>query len=587
MASSVTVLCPNKRRVTLKISPIKVLQEVLEEACKKQGFSPSGYGLTSHNKPVDLSLSFRLSGLPNNCLLEVVKQEDSGLQGPSEVEIALQLPSGDRKTVRIMSDATLLDVLGCASEGGTENLSQPPGDNMHPVLQYLNQQFQGVLLMATTSLASLGLRKGRALMRYSVKEITEGKMAEINQEVDEKQRKEAKLEEIFLKKKAEQDERDRIEAERTRFYEEERLRAEAEAAANSVLPAENNMETENIGLPPSDPLDPVPVSLLNPSASRLERLQHVLGVVDSSLTTPGSMLPFDLEETQGQVPVNSFVEAPHNSIGPHSNQYPFADFKFPESTKGQDLLQKESKKCKVVKSERNPVFYRLDEPSETENGPVEEIEEDFFELTTKDVQKMQRLLREETNLILNRALISEKMVRERNFEKKKRAWRYTVLRVLFPDKTVVQGTFYSMERVNEVYEFVTECLESPSPDFFLSLPPSFKLKEKEQSLIEAGLAPAATVIFRPVENSVYKMKKELLDARKSKAEAMEAARQILERNESFVPYQPVVVESGGRASANAESVLPTATTDRRRENRTDTSPGSAPSVPKWLKGIKK
>ncbi len=50
------------------------------------------------------------------------------------------------------------------------------------------------------------------------------------------------------------------------------------------------------------------------------------------------------------------------------------------------------------------------------------------------------------NLVVNKAMISEKVLQQRNEERKRRAWKYTVIRVLFPDKTVLQGTFYSVEK---------------------------------------------------------------------------------------------------------------------------------------------
>ncbi|EPB66692.1 hypothetical protein ANCCEY_14215 [Ancylostoma ceylanicum] len=59
--TSVTVLCPNARRCSVKVTPGMLLKQILEEACLKQGFEVEAYQLENQRRRVDLALPFRLA----------------------------------------------------------------------------------------------------------------------------------------------------------------------------------------------------------------------------------------------------------------------------------------------------------------------------------------------------------------------------------------------------------------------------------------------------------------------------------------------------------------------------------------------
>ncbi|VDO78594.1 unnamed protein product [Heligmosomoides polygyrus] len=57
--NSVTVLCPNARRCSVKVTPGMLMRQVLEEACLKNGFDADSYQLSNQKRHVDLALPFR------------------------------------------------------------------------------------------------------------------------------------------------------------------------------------------------------------------------------------------------------------------------------------------------------------------------------------------------------------------------------------------------------------------------------------------------------------------------------------------------------------------------------------------------
>lgn len=74
-------------------------------------------------------------------------------------------------------------------------------------------------------------------------------------------------------------------------------------------------------------------------------------------------------------------------------------------------------------------------------------------------------------------------------------YRFTLIRVRFPDGFILQGTFYSREKVRDVVEFVRQSLVSDWQPFQL-FETTGQLKDENASLIDLGLVPAAVVNFK-------------------------------------------------------------------------------------------
>ncbi len=77
-------------------------------------------------------------------------------------------------------------------------------------------QFEGNLVLATTTLKSIGVTAGRALIRYSAKCIDPDKLEEINSAVEKSQEEQRELEAIFQRKRRENEERLKFEEERSK-----------------------------------------------------------------------------------------------------------------------------------------------------------------------------------------------------------------------------------------------------------------------------------------------------------------------------------------------------------------------------------
>ncbi|KAJ5342554.1 hypothetical protein N7541_011678 [Penicillium brevicompactum] len=187
MSAHVVVIDATARRATIKTTPGKHLTDILHEACSKLGYNSSQYGLKHNRKQLDLSLSFRLSGLSSGAKLELVQASRS----PSVVTVGLQLPESETRGApngRILdkfpSTTTLWLVLrkfeaGVAGSNQTRNLTSravPSTDGAEggagrlyyeiPVLQILEREVSSFTDLQKT-LAQLGYNSGNVLMRLS------------------------------------------------------------------------------------------------------------------------------------------------------------------------------------------------------------------------------------------------------------------------------------------------------------------------------------------------------------------------------------------------------------------------------------
>lgn len=104
--------------------------------------------------------------------------------------------------------------------------------------------------------------------------------------------------------------------------------------------------------------------------------------------------------------------------------------------------------------------------------PVEFDEEpdDFFDLTVNDAKTLLRQAKQLCAELEDAPLMT---AAQRELEKDKKVltllhqYKKTVLRIKFPDRTVLQGTFSPVETISEVEKFVAGYLENPKLKFHL------------------------------------------------------------------------------------------------------------------------
>ncbi|XP_055677517.1 UBX domain-containing protein 6 [Lutzomyia longipalpis] len=123
-----------------------------------------------------------------------------------------------------------------------------------------------------------------------------------------------------------------------------------------------------------------------------------------------------------------------------------------------------------------------------------ELPPDFFRMSIEELKREQQLKSEalESSLVLK-----TKAMREREELRIVNRYRYTLIRVRFPDGVYLQGTFNVYEKFLQVHEFVQSCMKHESVEFHLVGPTGHKFEEEdfEKSLYDLRLVPNILLIF--------------------------------------------------------------------------------------------
>lgn len=133
--------------------------------CEKYKFDPNEYDLKHHKRILDLSTSFRFSGLPNNAQLEMVDAQKK--RQDVEVELVLQLANGTRLDGKFKPNTVLLDIIQqiCPNE--------LTGSDLCTI--FMRTEISSDKL-GSTSLKDLGLISGSAIIRLMHRDPNAAKM---------------------------------------------------------------------------------------------------------------------------------------------------------------------------------------------------------------------------------------------------------------------------------------------------------------------------------------------------------------------------------------------------------------------------
>ncbi|XP_053673301.1 UBX domain-containing protein 6 [Anopheles nili] len=118
---------------------------------------------------------------------------------------------------------------------------------------------------------------------------------------------------------------------------------------------------------------------------------------------------------------------------------------------------------------------------------------DFFRISPEEVKREQQL---RTEALEQAQILKTKAMREKDEMRTINRYKFSLVRVRFPNGVYLQGTFNVYEKMNQVYEFVQSCLMHESAEFALVSPSGQKLDEQDEldkSLYDLRMVP--TVVF--------------------------------------------------------------------------------------------
>ncbi|KAJ7315940.1 hypothetical protein JRQ81_002102 [Phrynocephalus forsythii] len=547
--SAVSVLAPNGRRVTVRVGPSTALLQVLEEVCRKQNFNPNEYDLKFQRTVLDLSLQWRFANLPNNAKLEMVPVSRSRAGTETTVRIALQLDDGSRLQNTFCSSKTLWDILHHFPQ--TREYVELHSE-ISPICIYMRDEVIGKTALEKTSLKSLGLTGGNAIIRVVTKKATTSSNA------TQIESSESVSKELIAKPS---------------FTEEPKSASTSHTVAFPISSASSNEpefankcgDKKNL----SEEFQDVQVEHPPPSESVPSSFVPFVG---SGQRLGGGNSPKGVVSPASDVPVSNLPASLPSPSGPSK----------PKKSKNSQEKLKEQKEC----LEREPIVCHPDLQKPLDSGP-QELPDEFFEVTVDDVRKRLAQLQNERKRLEEAPLMTQA---QRDAQMKEKLARYpkVVLRVYFPDRHILQGFFDPSETVGALKFFVKSHLADPEMPFYLFItPPRSILNDDSLTLFQANLFPAAVVYFGSQKHNDYYLR---LDLQESAVSLSEADILVARKVSKLVvpPTQPSSELALGSPPEQNEVVDQVATGHSESVAAHEGPPPQArrsPSgkVPKWLK----
>lgn len=123
-----------------------------------------------------------------------------------------------------------------------------------------------------------------------------------------------------------------------------------------------------------------------------------------------------------------------------------------------------------------------------------EPEDEFYNLTLVEVKMLYRELQKNRKFLEDQPLMTKAQRDEIKKEKQARH-TVTVIRVEFPDRTVLQAVFTPDEKVKDVIDLVSQYIRIPA-SFSLFIAPPKEILDPNKTLLECNLVPTGKLFYK-------------------------------------------------------------------------------------------
>ncbi|XP_042224399.1 tether containing UBX domain for GLUT4-like isoform X2 [Homarus americanus] len=546
-ASSVTVLCPNGRRVIVKVTPNSSILQIIEDACGKEKFDPDHYNLKHLRRLLDISSTVRYSGLPNKCQLELVKIDVP--RTAKNVVVNIATDSGLRLTHEFPATTTLWEILSYHEQcGEAGSLLPPPESDLEPVIVYTMRRVRAEEIK-TTTLKALGIPSGKCMLRYSVQSASSNSQAHVSAPLARP---------------------------KTSQYDalHENTRVEPRAVSPQPSPqVEPRPRTQPLARPrlpppPHEQLPQHPVDLVpKQSPDLVSSSQSVVpDVVQLQNTLPQPDVTDGQERMEASVPMD-LIEG--HSV-PSSSSFTTDPQPSPVFTQEKVIIKLDS---------NDAILFSVEDAPPT---LIAEEDDSFFELSANEVKNLYHDQQKELQELSEAPMMTQEM---RKMEESARIlsalnkYPVTRLRVYFPDGHIIQASFKPMDTVGVVMNFLRPFLADPSLEFNLHTRHPPKVLSADTSLVAADCVPNARLYFGCSGGGPYLSD----DTIAKKSSFVGACSTVIQTR----PDRQISSASSSEYPEVVSSTQVSTSTERSDgsvyNKRTNRTTGAVPKLPKWFK----
>ncbi|XP_046403355.1 tether containing UBX domain for GLUT4 [Ischnura elegans] len=566
--ASIIVLTPNGRRQTVKVTPNTTLLQVLEQACSKHGFNAQEFDLRHHNKIMNLDDVIRFTGLPNNALLEMVTTTKT--RKDSEVTLGVQIETGERFMGAFMPSDTLWTVLNklCLDEVSKEG---------NPVVIYMRTEVSGPSSLQTTNLRSLGITGGRAMLRF-VHRSPEVLKTQAN-----------------------------VSAPLSRPISKHKIDAEAEEKNDSGGTVDKDNDKSDVvkpkeNLPSVSKAEVARTESKKRTAAEIESPKKELPVakvqeepMEAEVTQPAEEKVVAKTDSESSKPVEvkpettaSCEEEPMDTTDSKKRDAKIASCSHQQTVEVEEEI-------KLLPGDRSGCAFSMDQPTSSSVGGTD-LPDDFFHVTLEDARILLRDLKKKRQELEDAPLLTSAARRQNEAHY---LVMPCVIRIMFPNRVVLQGCFVGGETVQDIKSFVSENLEEPSRPFHLYLAPPKVVLNPESLLYEVDGFPTTLLYFAydkdssakddssGAEQYLHSSVLTNLTSQRCAAKVAHTARGLQIRNQGSA-VSNTTVSSSVRAATSLPSTSRKSIDSSHRPKVSDSSRASASQeatekVPKWFR----
>uniref|UniRef100_A0A8D2N8S1 ASPSCR1 tether for SLC2A4, UBX domain containing n=1 Tax=Zonotrichia albicollis TaxID=44394 RepID=A0A8D2N8S1_ZONAL len=446
------------------------------------------------------------------------------------VRIALQLDDGSRLQDTFLCQQTLWELLNHFAK--IRELMEQDGE-LSPVCIYMRDEISGKDALERTTLKSLGLIGGNAIIRVVMKKCRSSGGEGATVPCNEPTVRQGSMEEAMD-----------VPLPQENTFPKDLEHRDVAVSLNSCTHKQDSIKDSHASL---EELQHFPEPEPDPFGPFIGEGEH-LG--DSPVAVPSSKLPTTFSSPGGPSK--------------------------PKKSKNSQELRKEQEQL----VEREPLICHLDLLEQLSDGP-EELPDEFFEVTVDDVRKRLAQLQNERKRLEDAPLMT-KSLRESQQKEKLERYPKVVVRVHFPDRHVLQGCFHPTETVGILRDFVRSHLANAELPFYLFVaPPRIILSDESLTLFEANLFPTAVIHFGSKERRACYLKSDLLCSAVSPSSADLLVARSLVPSASSTLASVVPSLSAPEVGSDKETIeQPEAASTQGAPQVLRKAPGK---IPKWLK----
>ncbi|KAL0117570.1 hypothetical protein PUN28_010404 [Cardiocondyla obscurior] len=448
---TVVVLAPNGRRQNVRVTINTTILQILEEVCQKQGYNADDYDIKHNRQILDSNQIFRFTGLPNNAQLEMVTCKK--VRSTSNVTIGIQPEDKDRIFREFPPDTTLAQAL---------IEMYPDSDLEKAVLIYMHREVCGREMLEKTTLKSLGLNSGKAILRLL-------------------------------------------------YRDHEQLKTQAHVSTpllpKTVTSTHNSSDKDHQKLPSS-------------SLNCNETMKDIDLSIKSTSRTENQK---KLERNAGNE--KQETDTSHDEIKGHSiiasNQEDCNNETDQRITETSAKMEENLYEIKFL-GERNALVFNQ---AGTEALPRDELPDSFFDLDLHDAKALLRDAKRRREQLEDAPLLTEaqrQLDHDKHILDRLHKYRRTVIRIQFPDQFVLQGLFGPLETIQTVINFIKSYLDDPNNEFTIYTTPPRHILNPDARLIDENLVPSAIVYYSGLSLLKSSVKANLTDPRAAGIEAIKS-----------------------------------------------------------------